>query len=196
MKSEEYYNENAEDFYSSTYDVDLSDIYTKFEKYLVSNIHILDAGCGSGRDSKYFLSKDYRVSAIDASDAMVLRAKELTGLDVKKMYFQDVNDKEKYDAIWTCASLLHVPKEGIEEVMQRFTDALKPSGIWYMSFKYGDTERMKDNRLFNDYNEESLTKLISKYSQLSIQELWLTDDRREDRNDKWINVIIKKYDSD
>ena len=58
MESEEYYNENADDFYN-TCDVDLSDIYIKFEKYLPKKATILDAGCGSGRDSKYFLSKGY-----------------------------------------------------------------------------------------------------------------------------------------
>ena len=192
MKSEEYYNNNADDFYNSTCDVDLSDIYKKFEQYLATDAYILDAGCGSGRDSKYFLSHAFKVAAIDASQEMVTRAKELTGLDVKKMYFQEVEDKEVYDAIWTCASLLHVPKKDIEEVIEKFTNALKVSGIWYMSFKYGENEREKENRLFNDYTEESLKKLISKYTQLSILELWLTDDRREDRDDKWINIIVKK----
>jgi len=194
MQSEKYYNENADDFYNSTCDVDLSDIYKKFEKYLPINAYILDAGCGSGRDSKYFSSQNYKVAAIDASQEMVLRAKKLTGLDIKEMYFQDVADKEIYDAIWTCASLLHVPKKDINEIVQKFTKALKVSGIWYMSFKYGDSEREKDYRLFNDYTEESLKDLISKYPQLTILELWLTDDRREDRDDKWINLIVKRTD--
>ena len=192
MQSEEYYNENADDFYNATCDVDLSDIYKKFEKYLSQKAHILDAGCGSGRDSKYFLSKGYEVSALDASREMVARAKTFTGLDVKEMYFQDIEDVEVYDAIWTCASLLHVPKKDIHEVLQKLTKALKVSGIWYMSFKHGDTEREKDNRLFNDYTEKTLQDLISNYPQLSILELWLTDDRREDRSDKWINLIVKK----
>ena len=191
MQSEEYYNENADDFYNATCDVDLSDIYNKFEKYLPQKAHILDAGCGSGRDSKYFLSKGYEVSAIDASREMIARAKVLTGLDVREMYFQDIRDVEVYDAIWTCASLLHVPKKDMHEVLQKLTKSLKASGIWYMSFKYGDTEREKDNRLFNDYTEDTLQDLISNYPQLSILELWLTDDRREDRDDKWINVIVQ-----
>lgn len=192
MQSEEYYNENADDFYNATCGVDLSDIYKKFEKYLSQKAHILDAGCGSGRDSKYFLSKGYEVTAIDASREMAVRAKVLTGLDVREMYFQDIKDVEVYDAIWTCASLLHVPKKDIHEVLQTLINSLKVSGIWYMSFKHGDTEREKDNRLFNDYTENTLEDLISNYPQLSILELWLTDDRREDRNDKWINIIVKK----
>ena len=192
MQSEEYYNKNADDFYNATCNVDLSDIYQKFEKYLPERAHILDAGCGSGRDSKYFLSKGCEVSAIDASQEMTTRAKVLTGLDVREMYFQDIIEVEVYDAIWTCASLLHVPKKDIHEVLQKLTKSLKVSGVWYMSFKYGDTEREKDNRLFNDYTEDTLADLISNYPQLSILELWLTDDRREDRDDKWINLIVKK----
>jgi cyclopropane fatty-acyl-phospholipid synthase-like methyltransferase len=195
VQSEKYYDENADHFYNSTCDVDLSNIYSKFEKYLTSNDHILDAGCGSGRDSKYFLSQGYRVTAIDASEEMVLRAKKLTGLDVQKKYFQEITEREVYDAIWTCASLLHVSKNDIDTVLQKLSDSLRISGIWYMSFKYGEHEREKDNRIFNDYTEESLKNLISNYLKLFTLELWLTDDNRADRDDKWINVIVKKLGS-
>lgn len=192
MNSTDYYNQNADEFFNTTCDVDLSEIYSKFEKYLPKKATILDAGCGSGRDSKYFLSLGHNVTAMDASEEMVLRARGLTGLAVKKMFFQDISDTNIYDGIWSCASLLHVPKADIDEVFKKFIDALKDKGVWYMSFKYGASEREKDNRLFNDYTEETITELISKYDQLSILELWLTDDRRPDRNDKWLNVIVKK----
>lgn len=53
-------------------------------------------------------------------------------------------------------------------------------------------ERIKDNHLFNDYTEKTIKELISNFNELKILELWFTDDKREDRNDKWINIIVKK----
>lgn len=120
---------------------------------------------------------------------MVKSAKEYTGLDVKHMYFQDINEANKYDAIWSCASLLYVPKDTINIVFKKFITSLKNEGIW---FKYGEEERIKGNRLFNDYTEEYIQNLISKFKDLKIIDLWFTNDKREDRNDKWINVIVKK----
>ena len=192
MSTTDYYDENAELFFNTTCDVDLSEIYIQFEKYLPQNATVLDAGCGSGRDSKHFLSKGYDVQAIDASEEMVKRAKQFTGLDVQKMFFQDIDEKDLYDGIWSCASLLHVPRDTIDEVFIKFIDALKDDGVWYMSFKYGESERTKDDRFFNDYTDETLSTLISSYPQLTILEMWLTDDRRADRDDKWVNAIVRK----
>lgn len=192
MNSEQYYNDNADIFVSTTVNVDLTDIYNRFLRHLLQGTHILDAGCGSGRDSKYFLDNNYKVSAIDASIEMVKAAKKLTNIDVKQIYFQDIEEINLYDGIWSCASLLHVPKDKIDEVFKKFINALKTNGIWYMSFKYGDSERIKGNRLFNDYTEDTLRDLISQYNQLQIIDLWFTEDKRADRDDKWINVIVEK----
>ena len=108
------------------------------------------------------------------------------------MFFQDVDEKDLYNGIWSCASLLHVPRDTIDEVFVKFIEALKDEGVWYMSFKYGESERSKDDRFFNDYTDETLRTLISSYPQLTILEMWLTDDRRADRDDKWVNAIVKK----
>lgn len=192
MHSTNYYDHNADDFFTNTCDVEMTQLYEKFEPYLHENAKLLDAGCGSGRDTKHFLSQGYDVIAIDASDEMVKRATEFTGVDVKKLFFEEIDYINHFDGVWTCASLLHVSKQNIPTVFTKFIDALKVNGVWYMSFKYGVDEREKDGRLFNDYIETTLNELLIGYIQLEILEIWLTDDRRPDRDDKWINVIVKK----
>lgn len=192
MDSTTYYDTNSQEFFDNTFDVDMTLIYSSFENYLDKNATILDAGCGSGRDSKYFLSQGYNVLAIDASKEMVKCASDLTGIKVEQQLFQDISYHSEFDGIWSCASLLHVPKKDIHTVFNKFIQALKLDGIWYMSFKYGEYERTKGNRLFNDYTEDSLSNLVNQYKQLEIVELWLTDDRRPDRDDKWINALVKK----
>ncbi|HJD58451.1 MAG TPA: class I SAM-dependent methyltransferase [Rickettsia endosymbiont of Ceroptres masudai] len=61
---------------------DLSDNYKEFISYLAKQAHILDAGCGVGRDIKYFLSQRYQVTAFDGSTEMVKLATKETGINV------------------------------------------------------------------------------------------------------------------
>lgn len=192
MDSTEYYNTNTQEFFANTFDVDMTLIYSRFEKYLTKEATILDAGCGSGRDTKHFLSQGYNLLAIDASEEMVKCARAFTGIHVEQQLFQDISYQNKFDGIWSCASLLHVPKKDIHTVFNKFIKALKTDGIWYMSFKHGEKERTKDTRLFNDYTKQTLFDLLKQYKQVEIIELWLTDDRRPDRDDKWINALVKK----
>ena len=67
----DYYNENADKFYENTVDADMSEQYQQFLKYLNQGAKILDFGCGSGRDSKYFIDNGYKVTAIDGAESCV-----------------------------------------------------------------------------------------------------------------------------
>lgn len=70
----------------------------------------LTLGCGAGRDTKYFLSRGYQVDAVDGSEQLCRIASEYTEIKVRQMLFQELDEKEKYDGIWACASILHLPK--------------------------------------------------------------------------------------
>lgn len=88
----------------------MSDIYSKFLHHVHSGGHILDAGCGSGRDTKYFIDHGYQVTAIDGSKEMVSAASKLTGLTVQHLQFDEIYCQQEFDGIWACASVLHVKK--------------------------------------------------------------------------------------
>lgn len=103
---------------------------------------------------------------MDASVEMVARAERPTGRGVLHRNFKDMVFEAEFDGIWACASLLHVPRSEMADVFGRFVRALEPGGIWYLSFKLGDSERIKDGRLFNDQTEESLTAALSKFGAL------------------------------
>ena len=60
----DYYNQNAEKFIKDTINVDMGQLYGRFEKHLNHCDTILDIGCGSGRDSQYFMEKGYDLSLI------------------------------------------------------------------------------------------------------------------------------------
>lgn len=187
-----YYQDNAQTFFDGTVNVDMSSLYEAFTQHLAPGARVLDAGCGSGRDAKAFQEMGYQVEAFDASPAMVELAQEHTGLPVKVMTFADVDWKEKFDGIWCCASLLHVPAVELPGVMRRLADALKPGGVWYVSFKYGDGEREVDGRRFTDMDEVKLQTFMSAISRIAIVSLVSTYDKRPQRNEIWLNGIIKK----
>ncbi len=189
-----YYQDNAQIFFDGTVNVDMSSLYEAFTQHLAPGARVLDAGCGSGRDAKAFQEMGYRVEAFDASPAMVELAQEHTGLPVQLMTFADVDWKEEFDGIWCCASLLHVPAVELPGVMRRLADALKPGGVWYVSFKYGDGEREVDGRRFTDMDEDDLNTLVSSLTAMEVGEVWLTQDKRPDRKEIWVNGILRKKD--
>ncbi|MCU6665660.1 class I SAM-dependent methyltransferase [Silvania hatchlandensis] len=187
-----YYQDNAQTFFDGTVNVDMSSLYETFTRHLAPGARVLDAGCGSGRDAKAFQEMGYQVDAFDASPAMVELAQEHTGLPVQLMTFADVDWKEEFDGIWCCASLLHVPAFELPGVMQRLADALKPGGVWYVSFKYGDGEREVDGRRFTDMDEVALRRMSGAVPGIEIESLWTTKDKRPGRDEVWLNGVVRK----
>lgn len=82
----------------------------------------------------------------DGSSKLVKLASQNTGINVANALFEEFTSNKKFDGIWTCASLLHVKKKKLVSVMNNLANSLKPNGIWYVSFKYGTTERENDGR--------------------------------------------------
>ena len=102
----DYYNKMAKEFVAATVDVPFAETQEIFLVYLPDGGTILDFGCGSGRDTKYFLRRGYTVEAIDGSEELCKIASEYTGISVKQMMFHELSGVEKYDGIWACASII------------------------------------------------------------------------------------------
>ena len=191
-KTLNYYNQNAQSFSDSTLNVDMSALYAEFLPLIPKHGHILDAGCGSARDAMYFKQQDFTVSAFDASPELAKLASNYLQQAVEVKTFQQLNCTNKYDGIWCCASLLHVPKVELPQVFLKLQNALKPNGVLYVSFKYGTQERVHNGREFTDLNEDGLTALITHHTELKILKQWQTFDQRPERESEvWLNALIK-----
>ncbi|RUO75334.1 class I SAM-dependent methyltransferase [Idiomarina seosinensis] len=188
-----YYNDNAEQFLDDTLNVDMSVVYNQFLAMVPAGSRILDAGCGSGRDALAFSDQGFKVAAFDASEKMVEQAQKLLpNADIKRATFSDYSSDETFDAIWACASLLHVPEDELPGVLSHLSNFLAPEGVFYCSFKYGDEERHNQGRDFTDLNEERLHQAVQD-TPLHVDALWVDADARPGRGDEqWLNAILKK----
>lgn len=203
----DYYNKYAVEFSKDTFDVKFTETQDLFLSLLKPNSCILDFGCGSGRDTRYFLQQGYRVEAIDGSKSLCEIAQKNTGIPIRQMLFQDLRESDEYDGIWACSSILHLAKNELTTVMKKMIRALKKNGIIYTSFKYGDFEGERNGRYFTDFTEKSFAEFLEKLkifnentkntedkvSEIAIEKIWITEDVRPGRGDeKWLNLILRK----
>ena len=192
-KTLKYYNENAQSFASGTVSVKFTEVQDKFLEKLNPDAYILDFGCGAGRDTKYFLSRGYQIDAIDGSEQLCRIASKYTGIKVRQMLFQELDEKEKYDGIWACASILHLPKKQLREVLENMYAALKSEGWIYTSFKHGKFEGERNGRYFTDFTTDTFKDFIHDMHGLKIEEHWITGDARPGRGEeKWLNLLLQK----
>lgn len=192
-KTLNYYNENAQSFASGTVSVEFTEMQDRFLEKLDPGAYILDFGCGAGRDTKYFLSQGYLVDAMDGSEQLCRIASDHTGIKVRQMLFQELEVNEKYDGIWACASILHLPKKELKEVLKKMLTALKTDGWIYTSFKYGEYEGIRNGRYFTDFTIDTFTDFVQGIQNMRIEEHWVTGDVRPGRGEeKWLNLILQK----
>lgn len=193
----DYYNTKAKDFVSKTVDVAFTEIQDIFLEHVPAGGKILDFGCGSGRDTKYFLSKGYDVDAMDGSEELCRIAGEYVGIPVRQMLFEELDEVEEYDGIWACASILHVEKKQLPDIIKKIAVAVKKGGVVYISFKYGDFEGVRNGRFFTYLTEESFGEILKEIPELTIDKVWTSADVRAERTEeKWLNIVLRKQAKD
>lgn len=191
-KTLDYYNQNADSFVADTVSVNFTETQNKFISRLQGG-KVLDFGCGSGRDTKYFLDKGLQVTATDGSKELCRMASEYTGIEVRQMLFQELDDQNLYDGIWACSSILHLSKPDLKRVFLKMIKALKTDGVIYTSFKYGEFEGERNGRYFTDFTIESFSEFLNEISAIKLEEYWITGDVRPGRGEeKWLNLILRK----
>ena len=193
MKTLTYYNEKTDAFVFGTQAVDFHDTQDLFLSFLPQGSSILDFGCGSGRDTRYFLEKGYHVVATDGSEELCKVASAYTGVQVRKLLFQELQDENCYDGIWACSSILHAGRTEQPDIFRRMILALKEQGYIYTSFKYGTFEGFRGERYFTDFDEAGFREFMRELNELTIEKMWVSTDVRPERsNEKWLNIILRK----
>ncbi len=161
--------------FQDTLSEDMSEVYQPFLLRLPRNGTILDAGCGWGRDTLYFLKHGYRVVSFDPSEALCRAANLLLDRKIRNQDFESMDWDAEFDGIWACDSLQAVPRHSIDSVFLKLSHALKPEGVMLVSFmQWGvDWETLPFVR---GCDERNLLQLLRKHAPcFMLDAIWVSN---------------------
>jgi SAM-dependent methyltransferase len=188
-----YYQENAQTYFSATIAMTMVPVLKRFAAYLQPGGHVLDVGCGSGRDSRWFIDHGFQLTAVDACPELAVLATNYIGQEVIVGDYHRLAYADEFTAIWACASLVHCPKAKMPAVLQRLITALKSGGYLYISLKDGDGEAVdKDGRFFSYYTLAEFTQVVAQLADVDIVEAWENSMELRGSQQVWVNVIVRK----
>jgi SAM-dependent methyltransferase len=199
-----YYEKNADRYAAKFDNFDISGLRARLKDAVLTNLaaaktpgeptprlKLLDAGCGTGRDTAAFIHEGFEVTAFDISPAMLRKcgrriremrsspdsdeATRAKNSSYNELGFDEIRFRNEFDAIWASASLLHIPKERFHSVVQRLVLSLKPQGVMFMSFKYGLGEAEFDSRHYSYFTCRELRSALKKVPHVRTLDTWLTD---------------------
>lgn len=190
----QFYQSHGSEYAGNTFGIDLTAIHDRFLSYVPTGGLILDVGSGSGRDTLAFLRRGYRVEALEPSSVLAAISVKLTGISPRVIRVQDLDYVNRYDGIWACASLVHVPPDELQDVFRRLISAAKRSAPIYCSFKYGHGPRVaSDGRPYTDLTEVEFCQILSAFPNIERCETWKSDGEGSAHGlDVWLNAIFSR----
>jgi ubiquinone/menaquinone biosynthesis C-methylase UbiE len=139
----------------------------RFLDYLPQKGLVVDIGCGIGRDVRFLVDQGVPTLGVDISVGMLKEAKRVVPdgrfvlMDMRNLGLPD----KSVDGIWACASVLHIPKHLIEQVLRGFHRILKRNGVLFLSMQEGDSQELfveREGRIFAYYKREDLRAFLEK----------------------------------
>jgi SAM-dependent methyltransferase len=190
----EFYAAEASAYGARSDGIGISKSLATFLAELPKGSAVLDLGCGTGRDTRALIDAGMTVTAIDGSPEMGREAEKRLAIPVRVQLFEDLDDVAAFDGIWANASLLHVPRTGLPDVLRRVHRALKPNALLYASLKSGGQDgRDKLGRYYNYLNADEVT------AQLRGAGAWSSIDTKQARGTGydgtetgWVQVFARK----
>lgn len=188
-----YYESNAKHYAAKTFSANMSEQYQRFLPLIKKNAKILDVGSGSGRDACYFQKNEYQVTALEPSKNLCREIQKVFCGETVCLDIQNYRPTERYDAIWACASLIHLQEKEVLYFFDKIDLYLKENGIVYIFGKNGiPTGVAKDGRYFLEFTEQLIKKILEVNKQIKLVQLWYTEDVSGRKGFWWMNAIFKQ----
>lgn len=152
QKTLEHYQNNAESFWEGTKDHDVDQNYAALQTNMraLSGMTVLDFGCGPGRDLIHFTKRGHTAIGLEGCQAFCEMARKHSGCEVWHQDFCDISLPEDFfDGVFANASLFHVPRKLLPEVLVRLNKSLKSDGILFSSNPRGNGENFDGSRYGN-----------------------------------------------
>jgi ubiquinone/menaquinone biosynthesis C-methylase UbiE len=129
--------------------------------------HLIDVGCGTGRDMAWFETRALSVTGIDLSTGMLSYARgkvsgNLLIMNMCRLAFRN----DCFDGAWCCASILHVPKREAAHALGEIRRVLRTGGMLAISVQQGSDEGWEESyvpgvrRFFARYTVAEFSDLL------------------------------------
>ena len=185
-----WYKENAPLYAEETKNSLVYDALGEFLSRVEEKGRILDLGCGSGRDSFFFLQRGFSVDSLDGSEDMKRDADRLFGINIRLSDFLSLDEYEEYDGVWAQASILHLEEENLRKALFLISRSLKSGGVFYSSFRKGEEDGYEGGRWYTNMTEPRFSSLLP--SNLHIEKVREGKDVRPGVNKTWLSIISRK----
>lgn len=193
-----FYELDARRYANETQAYSLVPLWDSFSSLLPTAGHILDLGCGAGRDLKEFSCRGFRVLGVDYSSPLASIAEEFSQQEVRVCSFEEMDFAPAcFDGIWAVASLLHVPRDAISPLLAKLHSLLRTDGVLLTSMQQGKQREFSDDgRMFELYEPLEWESLLDAagFSVLQRQETVSRVGNRGtgQREIKWFVTICRK----
>jgi SAM-dependent methyltransferase len=189
---ERFYNGCALDYFDQTVHIDMDVARSRFIDSIAPGGLIVDAGCGSGRDTRWFMDQGFPCYSYDASEALVVLARRFLGAPyLVQCHRHDALGLSRPAAgIWASASLLFLNDTDLALALRTFYRNLAPGGVLYASFKGGKGWRQDGQRHFRDLRPSD-AGLLEEMSGMHLVAIH-TDEDSQGRGMKWHSFLLRK----
>ena len=189
METIDFYDSDPGGYAAKTFSADISDSRDRFVRLMPEGARILDLGCGSGRDTVAFRELGFSVEPVDGSEGMVAQAERNTGAPVRHLLFRDLDYEDEFDGVWACSTLLHVHSDELPDIIGKVRRSLRDGGVFYLSFKKGTFEGMRDGRYFHDMEADGV-RALAESAGFAVLEVWESSELS--RRQVWVNALVRK----
>lgn len=154
---------------------------------------VLEIGCGDGRDAAEIVKRAADYVGVDPSKGLLAIARK--SLPDAKFVQSDALNYDypgEVDVIFAFASLLHVDKDDMQQVLKKASESLRAGGIYYISLKekadYGEEIKIDKygERKFYFYNLPIIRKLSAEWFNV------VHESRQQIGNTNWFTVALKR----
>ena len=124
----DYYHHHARTYSDETVAIDPAPFLSGFIRQLSPGDHVLDVGCGSGRDLLWMQHKGLVVTGFERSPGLAGLARQHAGCRVIEGDFTTYDFAPlAIDAILMTGALVHVPHDHLPGVLKNILRALDPA---------------------------------------------------------------------
>jgi ubiquinone/menaquinone biosynthesis C-methylase UbiE len=162
----------------------------RFSRLLPPHGTVLDAGCGIGRDTRWFCAHGFDAVGIDVSEKMLEIAKREGAGDFRKMDARKLDfPAGAFAGVWCSALLVHLAPEEAETALRECGRVLGDCGICFVSTKEGRgysvdaTTYPPEQRFMQLYSEEAMRELALKTGWETLN--W-------EKSEGWIRLLLQK----